>query len=65
MRFFIACLPVLFVPRMQSCEVIERWSDGLLREAFRIAPSGDDWLLREGQLMLDAYMTARLGDRER
>lgn len=39
--------------------------DGLLREAFRIAPSGDDWLLREGQLMLDAYMTARLGDRER
>jgi hypothetical protein len=23
---------VLFVPRMQSCDVIERWSDGLLRE---------------------------------
>jgi hypothetical protein len=23
---------VLFVPRMQSCEVIERWTDGLLRE---------------------------------
>jgi hypothetical protein len=23
---------VLFVPRMQSCTVIERWSDGLLRE---------------------------------
>jgi hypothetical protein len=23
---------VLFVPRMQSCTVIERWADGLLRE---------------------------------
>ena len=23
---------VLFVPRMQSCTVLERWSDGLLRE---------------------------------
>ncbi len=23
---------VPFVPRMQSCEVLERWSDGLLRE---------------------------------
>jgi AcrR family transcriptional regulator len=39
--------------------------DGLLREAFRTVPGGDEWLLGEGQLMLDAYMTARLGDRER
>ena len=23
---------VLFVPRMQACTVLERWSDGLLRE---------------------------------
>jgi AcrR family transcriptional regulator len=39
--------------------------DGLLREAFRAVPTGDAWLLQEGQVMLDAYMTTRLGEPER
>lgn len=36
--------------------------DGLLREAFRIAPEGDASILAECCLMLDAYLAARLGD---
>jgi AcrR family transcriptional regulator len=35
--------------------------DGLLREAFRVDPHGDEELLRESTLMLDAYVAARLG----
>ena len=30
--------------------------DGLLREAFRVAPDGDEWLLEESRAMLDAYI---------
>jgi AcrR family transcriptional regulator len=51
--------------RQSAAQMLVIAGDGLLREAFRTAPNGDDWLLREGQLMLDAYMTTRLGDRER
>jgi AcrR family transcriptional regulator len=39
--------------------------DGLLREAFRTDPKGDEWLLREAQVMVDGYVTARLGTAER
>ena len=35
--------------------------DGLLREAFRRDPTGDERVLAESKLMLDAYMVARLG----
>lgn len=35
--------------------------DGLLREAFRLDPQGDAALLAESKLMVDAYVTARLG----
>lgn len=35
--------------------------DGLLREAFRVDLSGDEGLLAESKLMLDAYLEARLG----
>jgi AcrR family transcriptional regulator len=34
--------------------------DGLLREAFRACPAGDDALLAESEAMLAAYMAARL-----
>jgi AcrR family transcriptional regulator len=36
--------------------------DGMLREAFRLDPAGDETLLAESKLMLDAYIAARLGD---
>jgi AcrR family transcriptional regulator len=36
--------------------------DGLLREAFRIDPDGDEGLLRESKLMVDAYVLAKLGE---
>jgi AcrR family transcriptional regulator len=35
--------------------------DGLLREAFRIDPDGDQQLLEESKLMLGAYISSRLG----
>ena len=35
--------------------------DGLLREAFRRNAAGDERVLAESKLMLDAYMVARLG----
>ena len=35
--------------------------DGLLREAFRQNPDGDDALLAESRTMLSAYTAARLG----
>jgi AcrR family transcriptional regulator len=35
--------------------------DGLMREAFRVDPHGDQELLDETKLMLDAYVSARLG----
>jgi AcrR family transcriptional regulator len=37
--------------------------DGLLREAFRRAPEGDEELLAESKLLLDAYLRERLGGR--
>jgi AcrR family transcriptional regulator len=39
--------------------------DGLLREAFHRDPDGDRTLLEESARMLDAYVSARLGPRER
>ena len=36
--------------------------DGLLREAFRVDPQGDEALLAESKLMIDAYVEARLGE---
>ncbi|MGH2868754.1 MAG: TetR/AcrR family transcriptional regulator [Solirubrobacteraceae bacterium] len=38
--------------------------DGLLREAFRASPDGDQWLLAESRAMLDAYLALRLGEPE-
>jgi hypothetical protein len=35
--------------------------DGLLREAFRLDPDGDQSLLAESKLMLNAYIAVRLG----
>ena len=37
--------------------------DGLLREAFRVDPAGSQPLLDESVLVVEAYMTARLGER--
>jgi AcrR family transcriptional regulator len=37
--------------------------DGLLREAFRREPDGDQALLSEAKLMLEAYIAVRLGER--
>jgi AcrR family transcriptional regulator len=38
--------------------------DGLLREAFRRSPEGDEGLLEESKAMLGAYITTRLGETE-
>jgi AcrR family transcriptional regulator len=38
--------------------------DGLLREAFRLAPDGDTTVLDEGYAMLEAYLVSRLGEPE-
>ena len=37
--------------------------DGLLREAFRVDPAGSQPLLDESARVIEAYMTARLGER--
>ena len=36
--------------------------DGLLREAFRLDAEGDPTVLAEGQAMIEAYLSARLGE---
>ena len=38
--------------------------DGLLREAFRGTPQGNEALLTETKFLLGAYLDARLGGRE-
>jgi AcrR family transcriptional regulator len=47
--------------RATAARMVVIAGDGLLREAFRISPPGDPTVLAEGQAMLDAYVTARLG----
>jgi AcrR family transcriptional regulator len=49
------------VVRAAAARMLVITGDGLLREAFRTNRAGDPWVLGEGQAMLDAYMTARLG----
>jgi AcrR family transcriptional regulator len=39
--------------------------DGLLREAFRVNPAGDERVLAESKVMLDAYIVTRLGPASR
>ena len=47
--------------RATAARMVVIAADGLLREAFRIAPDGDPVVLAEGTAMLDAYVAARLG----
>jgi AcrR family transcriptional regulator len=49
--------------RTRAARMVVITGDGLLREAFRINPNGDPGLLEESKIMLDAYITARLGQR--
>jgi AcrR family transcriptional regulator len=49
------------VDRTRVARMVVITGDGLLREAFRIDSNGDPGLLEESKLMLDAYITARLG----
>ena len=54
--------PSAAVPmRSTAARMVVLAGDGLLREAFRVDPAGDAELLAESKLMLDAYITARLG----
>ena len=48
--------------RTTAARMVVLAGDGLLREAFRVDVSGDDELLAESKLMLDAYLSARLGE---
>jgi len=48
--------------RSTAARMVVLAGDGLLREAFRVAPAGDAGLLAESKLMLDAYITGRLGE---
>jgi AcrR family transcriptional regulator len=47
--------------RATAARMVVIAGDGLLREAFRSSPDGDPILLAEGQTMLNAYVSARLG----
>ena len=47
--------------RVTAAQMLVLAGDGLLREAFRIDPDGDQRLLDESKLMLSAYMDERLG----
>jgi AcrR family transcriptional regulator len=51
--------------RAAAARMVVIAGDGLLREAFRAAPAGDEWLLREAETMVAAYLTARLGEAQR
>jgi AcrR family transcriptional regulator len=48
--------------RATAARMVVLAGDGLLRESFRVDPAGDEELLGEGKLMLDAYLAARLGE---
>jgi len=47
--------------RVEAARMVVLAGDGLLREAFRLDLAGDETLLAESALMLDAYLDARLG----
>ena len=47
--------------RQVAAAMVVLAGDGLLREAFRRDPDGDEALLAEAKLMLDAYIAGRLG----
>lgn len=51
--------------RAAAARMVVVAGDGLLREAFRVAPSGDPWVLEESETMLAAYLTVRLGEPQR
>jgi AcrR family transcriptional regulator len=50
--------------RNDAARMVVIAGDGLLREAFRASPDGDQWLLDEGRAMLHAYIAVRLGEPE-
>ncbi len=47
--------------RARTARMVVLAGDGLLRESFRLDHTGDDAVLEESKLMLDAYIAARLG----
>jgi AcrR family transcriptional regulator len=47
--------------RARAARMVVLAGDGLLRESFRLDQTGDDAVLEESKLMLDAYIAARLG----
>ena len=49
--------------RAEAARMVVLTGDGLLREASRSDPTGDEQLLGETKLMLDAYLQVRLGRR--
>lgn len=51
--------------RKQAAAMVVLAGDGLLREAFRRDPRGDQAILEQARLMLDSYIAASLGPRLR
>lgn len=51
--------------RATAARMLVLVGDGLLREAFRLRPEGDEQLLAETKRVVDAYLRARLGERQR
>lgn len=49
----------------RAAEMVVRTGDALLRDAFRLDPAGDADLLAETQVLLGAYLDARLGEAAR
>jgi AcrR family transcriptional regulator len=49
--------------RHTAARMVVLTGDGLLREAFRSDPGGDASLLEESKVMIDAYLTVKLGER--
>jgi AcrR family transcriptional regulator len=52
-----------YARRRVAARMVVIAGDGMLREAFRIDPGGDQLLLVESRAMLSAYARARLGSR--
>jgi AcrR family transcriptional regulator len=50
--------------RNDAARMVVIAGDGLLREAFRASPDGDEWLLAESRAMVHAYIAVRLGEPE-
>lgn len=64
-RVLAACAPQTPAERLLAvARMVVLTGDGLLREAFRVDPAGEEELIEEGKRMLRGYLAAELGIEE-